>query len=557
MSAAVSGQTLERPGGSRASLFGPVTDGMLGFGGLYFVAFAVFWAFGGAIRGAQPVWVFPFLILLFSAPHYGATLLRVYEHKQDREQHRFVAVYATAALLCAFVVGVYYLPVASALTTTYLTWSPWHFSAQNFGIALMMLGRRGLALDPGSRRLFRIAFVASFALVAIVLHGSAGPADYSQGGQVQTVQFLTLGIPPIIETFAVPLLLLAQVLCIGIVFFRLLRRGGGRRILPVVGLVGIQAFWFTVPFAFAHFQLRTGIEPIDFDMRLQYFVWISLAHAIQYLWVTTYYARSSPGWPGFGRHWGKALLAGEAIAIVPLVVFAPDLLGHVSWRAGLFLLTASTLNLHHFILDGAIWKLRSSRVSRVLVHDGQDDPGSSTERSTWLPRLVWATAIVATVIGVLNLTNRWILVEPQIRRGDLASAARTLDQLAWFGADDERLRFELGLRALEAGWTRFALTHFERSVALNEHPDPLIGLAEIHARRGDPERAISALDRALALGPDDAGVLHRAGLLSKKAGDLEKARQYLERSTRIDPSNEKAREALAEVERLLSRHASR
>jgi hypothetical protein len=34
---------------------------------------------------------------------------------------------------------------------------------------------------------------------------------------------------------------------------------------------------------------------------------------------------------------------------------------------GLGLLTASIVNLHHFVLDGAIWTLRDGRVARMLL----------------------------------------------------------------------------------------------------------------------------------------------------------------------------------------------
>ncbi|MDJ0788401.1 MAG: tetratricopeptide repeat protein [Myxococcota bacterium] len=540
----------------RGSLFGPAIDGMLGFGGIYLLAFVGFCAFGPSLRASQPLWLFPVLALLLSAPHYGATLLRVYDRAEDREQHRRVAFHVTAALLGLFVVGVYEPWVASLLTTVYLTWSPWHFSAQNFGLALMVMGRRGRAPDAVSRRLFRIAFVASFALVAVVLHGDQGPQDYGQGGQVENIGFLSLRVPPMLAAVAVPLLLVVQGVCIALFFWRLIRQGGPRRILPVVGLVVIQALWFTVPFSLGHFQVKTGMDPLDYEMRFQYFAWISLAHAIQYLWVTTYYARSGPGWPGPGRYWMKALLAGQAIAVVPLVLFGPDALGDVSWRSGLFILIVSTLNIHHFILDGAIWKLRSQRVAKVLVHDGRNEGPIDVARSPWPRRLVWGIALAGTLMGVANIGNRWMRVEPQLLAGDLEAAERTLGQLAWFGADDESLRLELGRRALLDGQTERAERNFERAVELTESPQALIGLAEAQLRRRAPARSLATLERAIELLPDHAGALHRAGLLSRRLGDLDKAERYLARSAEIDPSNPRVREALEAVRRRQSQATS-
>ena len=40
------------------------------------------------------------------------------------------------------------------------------------------------------------------------------------------------------------------------------------------------------------------------------------------------------------------------------------------------LLVASVVNLHHFVLDGAIWKLRDGRVARVLLRTAEG-PGET------------------------------------------------------------------------------------------------------------------------------------------------------------------------------------
>jgi hypothetical protein len=56
-----------------------------------------------------------------------------------------------------------------------------------------------------------------------------------------------------------------------------------------------------------------------------------------------------------------------AVWVVPVVLFAPEALGTFSFDAGLAMLVGSAANIHHFILDGVIWKLRSRPVARVLL----------------------------------------------------------------------------------------------------------------------------------------------------------------------------------------------
>ena len=48
---------------------------------------------------------------------------------------------------------------------------------------------------------------------------------------------------------------------------------------------------------------------------------------MQYLWVTTYYARATEGWRGYAPYLGKTLLAGLAIWTLPVVLIAASLAG--------------------------------------------------------------------------------------------------------------------------------------------------------------------------------------------------------------------------------------
>ena len=65
-------------------LWGPAPDLLLGCGMLYALAFVVLLVAGPEIRAQQALFVFPLLILLVSTPHYGATLVRVYEQRAER-----------------------------------------------------------------------------------------------------------------------------------------------------------------------------------------------------------------------------------------------------------------------------------------------------------------------------------------------------------------------------------------------------------------------------------------------------------------------------------------
>ena len=70
------------------------------------------------------------------------------------------------------------------------------------------------------------------------------------------------------------------------------------------------------------------------------FVWMSVLHSIQYLWITDYYVRkerSSGSTPGFLL---KSLLAGAALYGLPLLLLSPAALGTLPYDAGLYVLVA-------------------------------------------------------------------------------------------------------------------------------------------------------------------------------------------------------------------------
>ncbi len=112
------------PTAAKRWLYGPVPDLLIGCGLWYVLALAVLAGPGDAIRRGGAMTLLPFAVLLFSTPHYGATLLRVYESHRDRRHYAVFAVWASLALAALFVAGVYSPVLGSWILTVYITWSP-------------------------------------------------------------------------------------------------------------------------------------------------------------------------------------------------------------------------------------------------------------------------------------------------------------------------------------------------------------------------------------------------------------------------------------------------
>ena len=90
---------------------------------------------------------------------------------------------------------------------------------------------------------------------------------------------------------------------------------------------------------------------------------------------------------------------GAALWILPALLFAPGALGDLPYDAGLLVMIAAAVNVHHFILDGAIWKLRDGRIARILIRDpAQRGEPEVTPAATPAARGGWLRTPAAVLI---------------------------------------------------------------------------------------------------------------------------------------------------------------
>ena len=83
-------------------LHGPVWDVLLGCGVLYFVFFIALGLSGPALTGKISLAGLAIVAIMTGAPHYGATLLRVYDQRESRRRYAVLAVWFTVALVFLF-----------------------------------------------------------------------------------------------------------------------------------------------------------------------------------------------------------------------------------------------------------------------------------------------------------------------------------------------------------------------------------------------------------------------------------------------------------------------
>jgi hypothetical protein len=120
----------------------------------------------------------------------------------------------------------------------YLTWSPWHFAGQNYGIALMFLGRSGVEVDSRTKRLLYGSFVLSFVLAFLALHVEGATNVYAptRNAMGPQIELLRLGIPRNIALGSTVIVGLAYAACLAGALVPLWRKAGFARLLPAGAL---------------------------------------------------------------------------------------------------------------------------------------------------------------------------------------------------------------------------------------------------------------------------------------------------------------------------------
>jgi len=496
-------------------IYGSTVDLLVGCGGLYILLFVSMVIAAPQVNAAIPRLILPLLILLLSVPHYGATLLRVYQERAERRKYAVFTIYITIFLCGWFAVGTYSAIVGSVMVTLYLSWSPWHYSGQNYGLVLMFLGRRGVTVTPLAKRALWASFILSYLLALLAAHGRSAAA-LADGPTYALVEFIPLGIPRNFTLVASMIIATLYIASFTVAAIQLLRSSRVRDLLPSALILLSQSLWFVVPTLARQLQFSVNASGAA-AYSVTPFLWMAAAHAGQYLWITSYYAKRSANWPGFLGYFRNTLLAGSLVWFLPVLIFAPYALGGMPFAAGMTLLVAALVNLHHFVLDGAIWKLRNEGVGAILIRNrdtlAADPGGVEPGRRGWLRHVVWATAGACTLILLVLYYQEHIAFQDELNRGDLDQARETLDDMAWIGRDFPARRMRLANRYQNTGKYDDAIREYRIVIdqKTRQLPAATDALAATYMKSGQLAEARTTLQRSIDGGYATASTYYNLG----------------------------------------------
>lgn len=402
------------------------------------------------------------LALFFNYPHYMATIYRAYHRAEDFHKYRIFTLHLTILVALTLIVSHVWYRALPLIFTLYLTWSPWHYSGQNYGIFLMFARRAGAQPRDRQRRALYFAFVLSYAILLLNFH--TGPSA--------DPLFISLNIPSTVSSALQIALGVAFLVCSVYGLSGLLATVGWRPLLPSLTLFSTQFVWFLLPtllslvkdFHVPQSRYSTGV--------------LAVMHAAQYLWITSYYARREASAEG-RQNWRPfayfaVLIAGGIALFIP----GPWISSHLfhfdfTWS---FLIFTALVNIHHFILDGAIWRLRDGRIANLLLNS----PTRIADAATDARR-------------TLSASLRWVAGPTTAAHRLRVTAAVAL--LAWGTVD--QLRYYLALH-------HDSLPSLQRAALLNAYDAPLeLQLAQKELDAGRPDLAIAAWERGMQANPID------------------------------------------------------
>ncbi len=487
--------------------------------------------------------MFYVLALFFNYPHYMATIYRAYHRAEDFQKYRIFTVHITALVVLTLLLSHFWLRLLPWIFTIYLTWSPWHYSGQNYGLFMMFARRAGADPDKYARRALYGAFIVSYLILFLGFHN--GPST--------DPLFVSLGIPAVVSRWEQIILCVAFVGLSAFGLRRLARSTGWRKLIPSLTLFSSQFLWFLLP---AAISLIKGLE----IPQNRYSTGVlAVMHSAQYLWITSYYARREAAGEASGktgRNWRPLAYFGVlVVGGIALFVPGPWLASrafHHDFTAS-FLIFTALVNIHHFLLDGAIWKLRDGRIASLLLNSRErisdaaaDAGGLFAAVGRWLVggtagarSLRVGSALLLLVWGTVDQTRYYLALHTD----DL----HDLQRAAALNSFDSSLQMRLAQRAMDDGQPQQAEASWRRAVQTNpSDPGARQGLLRLLIDQNRFDEAYRLTESSLKYAPKDANLLVDRGFLALRRGHADEAVASWNEALAVDPSQSLAHLFLAD-----------
>jgi len=280
------------------------------------------------------------IFLIVNGAHFAASTVRLYTKAGVAKANPIASIYAP--LLCIGLLGwaLYSKSVTQQITAVYLTWSPYHYAAQTFGLASIYTYRSGCKLlGPERKYLWWIAMLPFIA--ALLTTPTAGVYWFAPTTFTESEIFSTKTLHILLRIVNIAMLTLPLIL-----FFSIRKRGANFPLIALV-LLGTNAVWWLY---------------LDYK---QAWWWAALFHSIQYLFIVLKF-HVDENFSSVTKREERNFAAFKFYIIslfgAFLLFFAlPEVLAKFGFElVTAYLMVAYLVNIHHFFVDGFIWKNRKT-----------------------------------------------------------------------------------------------------------------------------------------------------------------------------------------------------
>jgi hypothetical protein len=296
---------------------------------------------------------------ILSETHTAATLVRLHSSVDTQKHLRSYVKYVSIICALIAIVGLATPALTPILAKIYFVWIVQHFMAQSYGITLIYCYKRNYSLSNIERKILKFLFDAT------IVYAIARQFTYPEWG---SDNFLGKPLPYfqlLPGWFCAGLAGIVQFAALAFVCMVIAKFIRERKMLPLP----------------AALLMVTGISIFLIPKSIASSLWLyvpAFYHGCQYLVVATSFRLKEQGLPenvsahqlshmllrsSNLQYWGQLFM----IAIF-IYIGVPRLLNQV----GVDFVTAfatifCVINFHHFLVDAAIWKLRDSKVRKLLV----------------------------------------------------------------------------------------------------------------------------------------------------------------------------------------------
>lgn len=338
-------------------------------GGISIITFVLLFLFQASDSTVTIAAIAGVLTWICNNPHFAATTYKLYKTKENRQQFPFTTYVVPFIVLAGVFASIAYpKTIAPFFVKFFFVWSPFHFCGQSFGVSMLYAKRGGFKIGSFERQSLKIFIYSSF--IGILFRVDS----FIQNEKHYNIEYLALNVP---EWFYHVSLVVTIISGLCLIFSILKQKKETGKSLPKI--VYLPALTHLVWFI-------GGGEHNGFNMLVPFF------HSAQYLFIA--WAMQTKDVVEQAK--SKQIIANKPFVAKKTIVWflINCFVGAAMFEALPLLFPAAStdpmitmgivivgVQIHHFFVDGVIWKLKSQHTTSPLLVNMSDYVETSSKQT--------------------------------------------------------------------------------------------------------------------------------------------------------------------------------